>query len=172
MGLPYDLQVEQPQSDRVRALNPSGKVPVLLDGDEILTDSTAILIYLSDRHGMLTYPAGTLYRARQDGVIHTLLDEFDAILWTAARHSFILPPEKRVPAIKDSLRWEFSRNAARLAPRIKGPYVMGEVFTIADILAEHCLSWARAIRFLHDVPALDAYLSHVQQRPAFQRVKV
>ncbi|NCT13302.1 MAG: glutathione S-transferase family protein [Rhodobacterales bacterium] len=171
MGLPYELQVEQPQSDRVRALNPSGKVPVLLEGDEILTDSTAILTYLADKHAMLTFPAGTLDRARQDGLIHTLLDEFDALLWTAARHSFILPPDLRVPAIKDSLRWEFARNAARLAPRIKGPYLMGETFTIADIVAEHCLSWARAIRFAHEVPALDSYLAHVQTRPAFQRVK-
>ena len=47
-------------------------------------------------------------RARQDSVVHMLLDEFDAVLWTSARHSFILPEERRLPEIKDSLKWEFA----------------------------------------------------------------
>ena len=84
----------------MRAFNPAGKVPVLVVDGEPITDSTAILHYLADRHRALTYPAGTLDRARQDSLTQFLLDEFDAALWVAARHSFILPEELRMPAIK------------------------------------------------------------------------
>ena len=43
MGLEYDLNPAQPHSPDVLALNASGKVPVLQEGDAVLTDSTAIL---------------------------------------------------------------------------------------------------------------------------------
>ena len=86
---------------RFRALNPLGKVPVLRDDAHTFTDSTAIMTYLADKHGQLTFPAGSPKRAVQDGHTGFLLDEFDACLWTAARHSFVLPEEKRVPAVKD-----------------------------------------------------------------------
>jgi hypothetical protein len=46
----------------------------------------------------------------------------------AARHSFVLPEDKRMPDIKDSLRWEFERAQDQFFPRMAedGPYLMGE----------------------------------------------
>ncbi len=85
MGLPYELNPASPQSPEVLALNASGKVPVLQEDGETLTDSTAILTYLADKHGALTAPAGPLARARQDSMTQLCLDELDAVLWTAAR---------------------------------------------------------------------------------------
>ena len=129
IGAPYTHEAAPPRSPRATALNASGKVPILLVDETPLTDSTAILTYLADRHGQLTFPAGSIERARQDGLTNCLLDEFDALIWTATRHSFVLPPEQRLPAIKDSIRWEFARNAARLADRLgDGPFLMGEAF--------------------------------------------
>jgi glutathione S-transferase len=99
-----------------------------------ITDSTAIIQFLADRHGALTHPAGTLDRARQDSLTHFLLDELDAILWTAARHSFILPEDKRCPEVKESLKWEYARSLTRLADRLgEGPFLMGETMTVPDI---------------------------------------
>lgn len=169
MGLPYEHRPELPRSEAVRAVNPAGKIPVLLDGEAALTDSTAILTYLADRHGALTHPAGTQARARQDAAMHRMLDEFDALLWTAARHSFILPEDRRVPAVKDSLRWEFARNAAALAGGLTGPYLAGETFTLADVVGAHCLVWAGSARFEITEPALADYLERMRARPAFQR---
>ncbi|MEM1302522.1 MAG: glutathione S-transferase N-terminal domain-containing protein, partial [Pseudomonadota bacterium] len=54
LGVPYEHLAEGPRSDKVFELNPLGKVPVLLDGDEAITDSNAILHYLADKHGGLT----------------------------------------------------------------------------------------------------------------------
>ncbi len=166
---PYNHIAVKPHSAEALAANPSGKIPALRDGDDLLTDSTAILTYLADKHGKLTHPAGTVARAKQDGLTHMVLDELDAILWTAARHSFILPEDRRVPQVKDSLKWEFSRNIERLASKMQGPFLMGETMTIADIIAAHCLNWAHGAKFDIDQPALVDYAKMMRARDAFKR---
>ena len=167
---PYDHVPAAPQSDGVVAFNPSGKVPVLIEDGTPITDSTAIIQYLSDRHGALTHKAGTIERARQDSLTQFLLDEFDAVLWTAARHTFVLPEELRVSAIKDTLRWEFQRSQQILKQRAgNGPFLMGEMVTVPDIILTHCLGWAQAARF----PLMDCwdqnYLVKMRARPAYLR---
>ncbi len=169
LGQPYDHHKDAPRSDTVRTLNPSGKVPVLVDGDTVIPDSTAILTYLADKHGMLTHPAGTPARARQDALMFCLLDEVEGLVWAAARHSFILPPEHRLPAIKDSLKWEFEQNTARISNRIEGAFLMGVTMTIADILCAHLTMWAAQAKFPAPPQALTDHMTRMQARPAFQR---
>lgn len=169
LGEPYRHIAKPPRSETVRAMNPSGKIPVLRDGDAILTDSAAILTYLADKHGALTYPAGTIDRARQDAFTHLLLDEVDSLLWTAARHSFILPEELRVPAVKATVKWEFEQNMNRLAEKIKGPFLMGETMTVPDILAAHCISWAITAKFPLEQQIIRDYFDRMKARPAYQR---
>ncbi len=168
LGEPYEHIPAAPRSEDARRYNPSGKVPALVDGDEILTDSMAILTYLGDKHGKLTAPAGTIARARQDALTFWLVDEFDAILWAAAKHSFVLPEEKRMPAIKDVLKEEFAASAAQLAARQDGPFLMGDDITIPDILACHCLNWAVGANFPRVDDKLFAYAKALRERPAFQ----
>ena len=170
LGQPYEQDAVKPHSERVRALSPAGKIPVLLDGDEAITDSTAIMTYLADKHGQLTAPAGTLDRARQDAMTHALLDEIDAVLWVAARHSFILPEDRRMPAIKDSLKWEYERNLGPILDRRAGTYLMGEDFTVPDIILAHCLGWAKAAGFPSEHEGARDYLKACRSRPAFQRL--
>ena len=170
LGQPYDHVPAAPQSEGVVAFNPSGKVPVLIDDGTPITDSTAIIQYLADRHGDLTHKAGTIERARQDSLTQFLLDEFDAVLWTAARHTFVLPEALRVSAIKDTLRWEFQRSQQILKQRAgNGPFLMGEMVTVPDIILTHCLGWAQAARF----PLMDCwdqnYLVKMRARPAYLR---
>lgn len=170
LGLPYDHLPALPRSEDVTAHNPTGKVPVLLVDDATLTDSTAICQFLADRHGALTYPAGTVQRGQQDGFTHQVLDELDAVLWTAARHSFILPPEQRVPDVKPSLKWEFARNLSAIAARMgDGPFVMGDQMTVPDIVLSHCLLWARGAKFDMNEPVMADYAARMMARPAFQR---
>lgn len=167
---PYEHVPARPRSDGVRAVNPAGKVPVLVVDGTPITDSTAIIQFLADRHGALTHPAGTLERARQDSLTQFLLDEFDAALWVAARHSFILPEELRVPGIKSSLHWEFERSQKELARRMgEGPFLMGGSMTVPDIILGHCGQWAVAAKFPISEPRLLAYLARVQARDAYRR---
>lgn len=170
LGAPYAHIAAGPRSPEVLAHNPTGKVPVLLVDGMAITDSTAILHYLSDRHGALTHAPGTLDRAQQDSVTNFVLDEFDAALWTAARHSFILPAEHRLPAIKDTLRWELARSQTRLAERLgDATFLAGGIMTLADIIATHCLLWCGLAKFPVTEPRLLAYVARMQARPAFAR---
>lgn len=170
LGQDYTLTQTSPRSAEMKALNPSGgKVPALREGDTVITDSTAIISYLADKHGQLTAPAGTLARAKQDAMLHLVLDEIDAVLWAGARHSFILPEEHRVAGVKPSLKWEFNRNLSRLADRIDTPYIAGDQFTVVDILLTHCLNWAFSAKFPYESEKMKAYAKEMRNRDAFKR---
>lgn len=168
LGEPYEHLPAAPRSEEARRFNPTGKVPALVDGEDILTDSMAILTYLADKHGKLTAPAGTIARAHQDALTFWLVDEFDAILWAAAKHSFVLPEDKRVPAVKDVLKEEFSASATQLSERLQGEYLSGDQLTVPDILACHCLNWAIGANFPRVDDKLVAYAKNLRSRPAFQ----
>lgn len=169
LGQDYTHTAVKPHTDEARAANPSGKIPALRDGADIITDSTAIITYLADKHGALTHPAGTIARARQDALTHTILDEMDSVLWIATRHKFMLPEERRVPQIADSAKWEFDNHAKRFAGCIEGEFLMGDTMTVPDIIATHCLNWAFGAKFpIEDQRLLD-YAKRMRAREAFKR---
>lgn len=56
LGEAYDIVVAKPHSEIMRSYNPSGKVPALVDGDLVVTDSAAICIYLADKHPEKEWP--------------------------------------------------------------------------------------------------------------------
>lgn len=171
LGQSFDLVPAAPRSEDALRYNPSGKVPALLDGDEVLTDSVAIMQYLADKHGALTAPAGTVARARQDAMLFWLIDEFDALLWAAAKHSFVFPEELRVPQIKDSLKAEFARAAKVLSERLDGPFLMGDEITVPDLLAVHCINWSIGAGFPPVDDKLADWASGLRKRDAFKAVR-
>ena len=169
LGLDYEHVPCAPHSDALEGRTVLGKVPVLDADGTAITDSTAIMTWLCDREGRLTAPAGSLERARQDALTFQILDELDAILWTAARHSFILPKKHRVAEIKEPLRWEFNRNVDHLMERMEGEFLMGDAFSLPDIIAVHCGGWAKVAKFETEN---DEYVDYVKQgraRDAFRR---
>jgi glutathione S-transferase len=168
LGQPYEHLPHAPASEEARAINPSGKVPALVDGDAVLTDSVAIMTYLADKHGALTAPAGTVARARQDAMTLWLIDEMDAILWSAAKHSFILPEDLRLPEVKETLKAEFSNAAEKLGEKVEAPFLMGEEITLPDLLAVHCLNWSVSAKFPRLPDNVQAYAKRLRERPAFQ----
>jgi glutathione S-transferase len=171
LGLEYDHIDAAPHSEAITRVSPAGKVPVLVADGDVLTDSVAIMTFLADRHGALGFAPGTVARARQDSLTHLILDEFDALLWTAARHSFVLPESLRLPAIKDSLIWEFTRSQAHMVARMDatGPFLMGDTVTIADILLAHCCGWAANAKFPITEPRLQDHMAMMRARPSFGR---
>lgn len=168
-GLPYRHIPAKPRDADAAAANPSGKIPALRDGDAVITDSVAIMTYLADKHGVLTAPAGTIARARQDAMTLQIIDDVDACLWAAARHSFILPEEHRVPGLKDAMKWEYTGNLKRIEAAMQGDFLMGDDMTIPDILLGHCLGWATVSKFPDPGEKLSAYHKRLRDRPAFVR---
>ncbi len=169
LGLPFRHVPCAPHAADLEGRSPAGKVPVLDVDGVAVTDSTAILTFLADREGRLTHPAGTVERARQDALTQMVLDEMDAVLWTAARHSFVLPEERRVPQVKESLRWEFRRATDRLMERMAGDCLTGPDLTIPDIVAVHCGGWAKVAKFDDVNPGYLDYVKRMRGRAAFRR---
>ena len=168
IGLKYEHVQVNAQSADAKKFNISGKVPTLEANGVNIADSTAIVTYLADKYNQLTFPAGTIERAQQDSFTQFILDELDSILWTAARHSFVLPKEMRVSELKGTLRWEFTRSLKVLESIMgAGPNVMGEEFTIPDIILTHIGGWARVAKF--DIPdgKLRDYFRRQIKRPAY-----
>lgn len=171
LGQSYEINPAGPRTDEAKKYNPLGKVPALIDGNDVLTDSVAIMQYLADKHGGLTAPAGTPARARQDAMLFWLIDEFDAVLWAAAKHSFVWPEDMRVPEIKPSLKAEFARACDVLGKRLETPFLMGDEITVPDILAVHCINWSIGAGFPKVEGPLGDYVSRLRGRPAFKAVR-
>ena len=168
IGLKYEHVQVNAQSVDAKKFNISGKVPTLDANGVNIADSTAIVTYLADKYNQLTFPAGTIERAQQDSFTQFILDELDSILWTAARHSFVLPKEMRVSELKDTLHWEFAKSLKVLESRMgTGANVMGQKFTIPDIILTHIGGWARVAKF--DIPdgKLRDYFRRQIKRPAY-----
>ncbi len=171
LGLSYESQPVMPHDVDLIEIHPPGKIPVLVDDDAVIPDSTAILQYLADSNGRFSHPCGTHQRALQDSLTCRLLDEFDACLWAAAKHSFVLPDDKRVGDLKPTLKWEFGRAARSLVSQYAcNRFLMGDEMTVPDFILTHCLIWAGVARFGELPPALASYFKRMRQRSAFRRL--
>ncbi|MEM5583352.1 MULTISPECIES: glutathione S-transferase family protein [unclassified Roseibium] len=173
LGEAYEIDPAPPQSETVRDLTPDGKVPILIEDGTAITESVAICTYIADKHGRFTFPAGTLERARQDSFTQFGVDVLEGALWTSAKHSFVLPEGLRAPAVKEACRFEFAQGLKSLETRLgDGPYVMGDTFTIADIIIGHCSGWAFVAKF--DLPKegpVHDYFKRLRERPGFKAMK-
>jgi len=177
-GAPYeyhhvDLFRGEGSGAAFRALNPAGKVPVLVDDDFTLTESAAIVAYIGERHpacGLV--PDDVTGRADYWRWCSFIITELEQPLWTIAKHRFILPKAQRVPAIEATAVWEFAHAAALLAAGLKDRnFILKQILTGADILAVHTLAWARSARVPLGDPTLEAYLDRLGSEPALLRAR-
>jgi glutathione S-transferase len=166
LGLSYDHQIARPHSPEINALNPLKQVPVLKDGDAVLTDSTAILYHLSDRENRLTHSPGSHARAKMDARIAFLLTELEAPLWMRSRHSYVLPKDMRHPEVFPLLEVDFKLAEEKFIRLLDGAdFFGGDTFTIADIIAAHCLFWATDAHDLAETST--SYLDRMKARAAW-----
>ncbi len=170
LGEAYTLEARPPRDPAVLAINPSGKVPVLVVDGTPVFDSVAICQFLADRHGHLTFKAGTIERAHQDSFTQFAVDDIESALWTAAKHTFVLPEEYRVPDVKRACRYDFDRAMTAFSQRLgSNDYVMGAQFTVPDLLIGHCLGWAAMMKWVLPEGNVRGYFDRIRARPAFQK---
>lgn len=168
MGLSYEYTHAPPRSELVKQYNPSGKVPVLIDRGAVITDSTAIMTYLADKHHTMTAPAGSIERAQQDALSHQIIDEIDSVLWAVSRSSLELKKLNDFPDIKDSFKREYKRNLGRLEKQIKGSFLMGENLSLPDFILGHCAGWAYIAKFPAGNETFSQYIKSLRNRPAYK----
>jgi len=151
---------DQSRSPAFRALSPTGKVPVLVDGNVVLTESSAIQLYLAEKYpeaGLI--PKDTAERAQMYRWIFFLVTEIEQPLWRIARNTVIYPEEKRLPADIEMATEECKAMAAVLEKHMQGrEYLVGDRLSVADLNAAYTLDWAREADMLGDAPVLRAYV--------------
>jgi len=169
LGEPYKLTPIPPRDERLKSINPSRKVPVLKDGEDYVIDSVAICQYLADKHGQLTFKAGTIERAHQDSFTQFAVDDVELPLWVHAKHTFAIPEEYRVPDVKRACMYDFGRAMEALSQRLgEKTYVMGDIFTVPDLLLGHLGGWAMSVGWTIAEGNVSRYIARIRERPAFQ----
>ena len=175
LGLEYetvtvDLSRGEQRRPEFLAINPYGKVPVLVEGDAVVTESAAICTWLAERHPgkKLIPPEGTLERAHYYQWTFFCMAELEPFLWAMRKHTLIYPKEKRSPAAIRLAKEEYTINVACLGGQIGSDgFVLGSSFTAADIIIGYNLLWAESLDLLDGCASLHDYLERLKQRPAF-----
>ncbi len=170
LGLPYTHEIARPHSEGMYAVNPLGQAPALRDGAAVLTDSLAIVNYLADGAGRLTYRAGTPERAFMEARINFVVTEMEAPIWLMARHGFVLPKEARVPGMRAVAEADFARAEKRFETLLGDhEFFGGEAFSLADIFAADMARWARQAKVTLTSKMFAAYADRMADRPAWTR---
>ncbi|MGX9460347.1 glutathione S-transferase family protein [Shewanella sp. A14] len=163
-----DLAKGENKSEAFLALNPSGKMPVLTDGDFVLTESAAIMRYLAEKYGRGHWlpKSGTQESGIHERWVSFVISELEQPLWSMGKHRFALPKELRVEAMFAVATWELKQAMAIAENWIpEFGYVCGSEPTVADILLTQTLGWA--LGFEQPISAkLSAYRDRVKVRPA------
>jgi len=165
--IPTEPLGEEARSPAFRALNPAGKVPVLVDGNVVLTESSAIQLYLAEKFpeaGLIPRDIGE--RAQMYRWIFFLVTEIEQPLWRIARNTVIYPKDKRMPADIEMATRECKEMVAVLEKHMQGrEYLAGDRLSVADLNAAYTLDWAGEAGMLEDAPVLRAYVEKLYARP-------
>jgi glutathione S-transferase len=178
LAVPYefyqlDFTAGDSRSPYFLKLNPGGKIPVLQDGDLVITESGAILNYLGDKYpeSGLTPAAGSAARAKYDQWMFFVQSELEQPMWTKAKHKFALPKAHRIEGLNPTAEWEFQQAAAILSMGLgDNEFIVTDRFTMADIMITHTLGWARVAHFEIAQKNLLEYANRNLARPAVTRM--
>jgi glutathione S-transferase len=159
-------------SDEFRRLNPRHKIPVLQHGSFVLTESAAIIQYLSETFAdpaKLSIPQNAQARAALTEWCYFIMTELDAgSLYVVRRHDGLASIYGEAPAAVDSAKIYFLHNLEAMMPRIaKAPCLFGKRLSIADVLLTTCLDWAAASDIALPQNVVH-YRKRITQRPAYQ----
>lgn len=170
--VPVNVRTGEQKAASFLALNPNGKVPVLIDtdlpGHEPLTESAAILVYLAETHGQLL-PRDGIGRAR---VFEQLFLHASGLAPAFGQAGFFLKnASEKLPLAIDRFHDEAQRIVKLLDRLLAGRrYVAGDLYSIADI-AHFGWFWRRAFADIDfsAAPHLGRWYDKVEQREAVQR---
>jgi glutathione S-transferase len=160
---------------RLEELNANSRVPVLIDGALVLTESCAIMQYLADRTpGQTVYPQDCAARADVNRWMFWTCQHFAPALGVFGWENVM----KKMVTGEDADPVELARGARDLARAAivldkhlaTRPWLAGDDVTLADYAAAAPLMYKEQARLpLDDYPHVLAWLARVQGLPAWQR---
>jgi glutathione S-transferase len=157
-----DLAAGVQKQAAYRKVNPMGKLPALVDGDVIVTEAAAVALYLGDR-----YALGRLAPAVDDPTRGTYL-----------RWSFYAPSVIEPGCMAKAAGWEYRPGQAgwgtyeEMLDTISeaigdGPWLLGETFTMADVVFGGTIRWMTMFGMLEKRPEYLSYVERLDARPAW-----
>jgi len=168
--LPIEIGDAGARSPEFLAINPNGRLPVIVDDGFVLFESLAITLYLARKHANGTLYPGTLEgEARAWQWTMWALTEVDRGVNIWSLHAVRLPPAERDVAKRDeALRVLAAPFRVLDAAVARHPYLLGNEFTVADLNVAAVIS--RAVDMdLSAVPNLAAWLTRCLDRPAARK---
>jgi len=172
LGIPFEaITVRLSSGDHLKPeykqINPAGKLPALVDGDFVLTESVAIVLYLAEKspdHAFI--PSDLSTRAQMYRWLMFTVTELEQPLWRIARNTNIYPEAERSSSDVAVASREFKQMASVFEAHMRGrTYVVGDHFTVCDIVAAYTLDWGHEAGLLGDCPQLQTYMERMYQRP-------
>lgn len=171
-GKPYervltDISIGAQKTPEYLAINPMAKVPAIKDGDATLAEAAAICAYVAERYpeAKLAPPLGDPLRAKY-------------LYWLFFSPGCVEPAMVQV-ANKLNMNsvaagWGDAQRVFDVldAALEKGPWILGEAFSAADVMIGSGLNFAvRSFKMVPPRPSFDRYLDRCAARPAFQRAQ-
>lgn len=177
-GLPYELvpvdtRKGEQHAPSFSAINPNAKTPALVDGDAVVFDSNAILLYLAEKTGQFL-PANTPEaRAQMYSWLMFVATGIGPYSGQAV-HFRHFAPEPKAYAV-NRYGFEAQRHWDLIDARLaQHPYMLGDKYTLVDMAV---WGWARAVPFIlgpdawTTLPNVKRLLDEVNARPAAQRAE-
>jgi glutathione S-transferase len=172
LGIEFEsVTVNLAQGDHQTAeflkINPAAKLPALVDGDYVLTESAAIVLYLAERSQNKFMPKDLKQRGDVYRWLFFTVTELEQPLWRIARNTSDLYPEhERQPLDVKIAKREFKQMVAVLEEHMQGrKYVVSDDVTVCDFVLAYTLDWGNEVGLLDACPQLRAYLERMYQRP-------
>ena len=158
-----DIMAGEQKSDAIRALNPMGKIPILVDGDTVVTEVAAIGLTLADR-----YAPGRLAPSPDDPARGTYY-----------RWSFFAPSVIEPGSSAKASGWEFSASRVgwgtheemlrTMESAVEGrPFLLGDTFSMADVIFGSTVRFMLKFGMLEPRDAFTAYVARLEERPALR----
>jgi glutathione S-transferase len=172
LGAPYELHVLNMKAGEQRqpaylAVNPMGKVPALKHGDVLITEQVAIFLYLAD-----LFPEARLAPLIGDPLRGSYLRWM--VFYAACYEPAVIDrATERDPApMPMSPYGDFDTMLKTLTDHLaKGPYLLGERFSAADVLWGGALTWTTMFKLVPELPVITDYIGRWGARPSVAKVK-
>ena len=161
------LDARNPRGEDYVALQPFDQVPILRDGDVVLFEAAAILLYLAEKSGKLL-PADPAGKARATSWLFASVNSVEPPLRNVSTFPLFYADSDWAAPAAQALTPFAEKRLARLSAALGDkPWIAGE-FSVADIMLTFILRTLGG-KPLEGFPGLCAYVDRGKARPAYQR---